>query len=91
MINLTYVIHVSYRGAIDDASTLDVGGLGFTSRRWTLSSVFFSVLFFPKTYFHFLTDLKYTGRLIAGSLSAFFSNIINNPQVSLTHPLILEC
>ena len=40
------------------------------------------------TFFHFLTDLKYTGRLIAGSLSAFSSKIIN-PQVSYRHPLIL--
>ena len=43
------------------------------------------VLFFRKTYFHFLTDLKYTGRLIAGSLSAFISKL----QVSLRHPLFL--
>ena len=36
-------------------------------------SVFFLLsFFFPKTNFHFLSDLKYTGRLIAGSLSAFF-------------------
>ena len=52
---------------------------------------FFLSFFFPKTNFHFLSDLKYTGRLIAGSLSAFFSTIINNPQVSLRHPLNLEC
>ena len=29
--------------------------------------------FFRKTYFYFLTDLEYTGKLIAGSLSAFIS------------------
>ena len=40
---------------------------------------------FSETYFHFLTDLKYTGRLIAGSLSAFISKL----QVSLRHPLFL--
>ena len=40
---------------------------------------------FSETYFHFLTDLKYNGRLIAGSLSAFISKL----QVSLRHPLFL--
>ena len=54
-------------------------------------SFFFLSFIFPKTNFHFLSDSKYTGRLIAGSLSAFFSTIINNPQVSLRHPLNLEC
>ena len=34
-----------------------------------------------------MTDFKYTGRLIAGSLSALISKIIN-PQVSHRHPLI---
>ena len=34
-----------------------------------------------------MTDLKYTVRLIAGSLSALISKIIN-PQVSHRHPLI---
>ena len=38
-------------------------------------------------YFHILTDLNYTGRLIASSLSAFISKIIN-PRVSHRHPLI---
>ena len=32
-------------------------------------------LFFFVKHFHFLTDLKYTGRLIASSLSAFISKI----------------
>ena len=31
------------------------------------------LFFFRKTYFYFLTDLEYTGKLIAGSLSAFIS------------------
>ena len=35
----------------------------------------FFVFFFGKTYFHFLTNLNYTGRIIAGSLSAFISKI----------------
>ena len=35
---------------------------------------FVFVFFFVK-HFHFLTDLKYTGRLIANSLSAFISKI----------------
>ena len=34
--------------------------------------VFPFVFFFRKTDFHFLTDLKHTGRLIPGSLSALF-------------------
>ena len=34
-----------------------------------------------------MTGLKYTGRLVASSLSAFISKIIN-PQVSHRHPLI---
>ena len=44
---------------------------------------------FFKTYFHFLTDLQYTSRLIiAALLSPFISKIIS-PQVSHGHPLIL--
>ena len=35
----------------------------------------FVLCFFRKIYFHFLTNLKYTGRLIPGSLSAFISKI----------------
>ena len=35
----------------------------------------FCFVFFRKIYFHFLTNLKYTGRLIPGSLSAFISKI----------------
>ena len=45
------------------------------------------VLFCVLAYFHILTDLNYTGRLIASSLSAFISKIIN-PRVSHRHPLI---
>ena len=30
-------------------------------------------IYFFQTYFHFLTELNYTGRLIASSLSAFIS------------------
>ena len=38
--------------------------------------VFFVVFFiFRKTCFHFLTDLKYTGRLIADSFSHFISKV----------------
>ena len=40
-------------------------------------------------FLFFLTDLKYTGRLIAGSFSAFISKIIN-PQVIHRHPLIVS-
>ena len=36
----------------------------------------FVFLFFRQTNFHFLTDLKHTGRLIAGSISAFISKIL---------------
>ena len=43
--------------------------------------------FFLKTYISFLTDLKYTVRLIACTLSALISKIIN-PRVSHRHPLI---
>ena len=82
MINLTNFINVSCRYAIDNASTLHVRGPGFDCRRWILSFRFFFVLLFcfvllflRKKIFHFLIDLKYTGRLVAGSLSAFISNI----------------
>ena len=44
-------------------------------------------VFVLKTYFLFLTDLKYTGRLIVSSLTAFISKIIN-PWVSHRNPLI---
>ena len=41
------------------------------------SFFFFFVFFciFRKTCFHFLTDLKYTGRLIADSFSHFISKV----------------
>ena len=61
------------RGAIGKALTLHVGDPEYDSRRWKIIFPFF--LLFRKTYFLFLTDLKYTGRLIAGSLSAFISKI----------------
>ena len=48
--------------------------------------LFCFVLFFLAN-FHILRDLNYTGRLIASSLSAFISKIIN-PRVSHRHPLI---
>ena len=48
---------------------------------------FLFINFFFQTYFHFLTDLNYTGWLIASSLSAFISKKIN-PLVSHRHPLI---
>ena len=68
--------------AIDNAFILYVNGPGFDFRRQKHSFLFFYFVvllfvlcFFRKTYFHFLTNLKYTGRLIAGSLSAFLSKI----------------
>ena len=79
---------VSCRGAIENVVTLHVDGPGFDSRCWKFSFLFFLgggvggpfvlfcfVFFFRKTYFHFLTNLKYTGTLIAGSLSASISKI----------------
>ena len=67
--------------AIDNAFILYVNGPGFDSRRQKhsfLSFIFWSFclfcVFFVK-HFHFLTNLKYTGRLIAVSLSAFLSKI----------------
>ena len=84
---------LSCRGAIDNALTSHVNGLGFDSRRsnffiltfWSFCFCF--VLFCFLAYFHILTDLNYTGRLIASSLAAFISKIIN-PRVSHRHPLI---
>ena len=78
--NLTRIFNITCRGAIDNALTAHGSGPGFDSRRRKLFFLFlvflfFVVFFFPKTYFHFLTDLKYTGRLIAGSLSAYISKI----------------
>ena len=53
-----------------------------------LFSFYFALfLCFFKRYFHILTDLNYAGRLIASSLSAFISKIIN-PRVGYRHPLI---
>lgn len=79
MINLTQLLKISSRSAIDNALTQSVGsGRGFApavgnfffffSRSFCFSFCFF----FRKTDFHFLTDLKHTGRLIPGSLSALF-------------------
>ena len=77
--NLTRIFNITCRGAIDNALTAQGSGPGFHSRVGSYFSFFWSfcflLFFFPKTYFHFLTDLKYTGRLIAGSLSAFISKI----------------
>ena len=81
------MINSGCRGAIDIALPLHVKGLGFDSRRRKLFFLFSWSFCFFKTCFHFLTGLKYTGRLIASSLSAFISKIIN-PQVSHRHPLI---
>ena len=79
MIILMKILNVSCRGTLDNTFTLHVNGSGFHSHPWKLSFLFGPfVLFcfvFGKTYFHFLTILKYTGRLIAGSLSAFISKI----------------
>ena len=91
----------SSRGAKDNALTSHVNGLGFDSRRrslfilifWSFCFwfvfVFYFILFrvFFKRYFHILTDLNYAGRLIASSLAAFISKIIN-PRVGHRHPLI---
>ena len=81
------MINSGCRGAIDNALPLHVKGLGFDSRRRKLFFLFSWSFCFFKTCFHFLTGLKCTGRLIASSLSAFISKIIN-PQVSHRHPLI---
>ena len=81
------MIYSGCRGAIDNALPLHAKGLGFDSRRRKLFFLFSWSFCFFKTCFHFLTGLKYTGRLIASSLSAFISKIIN-PQVSHRHPLI---
>ena len=65
------------------ALTSHFDGPGFDSRRKRLFFLLFGrfvLLFF------FLTDLKYTGILIAGSFSAFISKIIN-PQVIHRHPM----
>ena len=84
---------LSCRGAIDNALTSHVNGSGFDSRRRNVfiltfwSFYFCFVLFCFLAYFHILTDLNYTGRLIASSLAAFISKIIN-PRVSHRHPLI---
>ena len=77
-IHLTKFFVISCHGTIDNALTLHVGGLGFDSCHWKLfilALLLLLLLFFRKTYFVFLTDLKYTSRLIAGSLSAFISKI----------------
>ena len=58
--------------------------------RFVFGLFLFFILFcfvFFKRYFHILTDLNYAGRLIASSLAAFISKIIN-PRVGHRHPLI---
>ena len=81
MINLTGIFNTSCRGTIDNMLTFHAGGLGFNSRCW---KCFFFLFFGPfvvvgffsrKTYFHILTDLKYTGRLIAGFISTSYSQV----------------
>ena len=68
---LEYIFQLFKNKALP-ASNSVVGGSGFDSHRWKLSFLFFlgsfCVLFldFRKSYFHFLTNLKYTGTLIAG-------------------------
>ena len=86
------MFNLSCRGAIDNALTSHVNGLEFYSRRrnffiltfWSFCFCF--VLFCFLANFHILRDLNYTGRLIASSLSAFISKIIN-PRVGHRHPL----
>ena len=77
--------NISCPGAIGNALTLYIEGPGFDSCCEKLFFPFFfsRVLFlFLKTYLHFLTDLKYTGRVIASSTSAFIFMIIN-PWVAI--------
>ena len=86
------MFNLSCRGAIDNALTSHVNGLEFDSGRrnffiltfWSFCFCF--VLFCFLANFHILRDLNYTGRLIASSLSAFISKIIN-PRVGHRHPL----
>ena len=69
---------VSCRGAIENVVTLHVDGPGFDSRCWKFSFLFFfggGGVGGPFVLFCFLTNLKYTGTLIAGSLSASISKI----------------
>ena len=81
MINSTGIFSTSCRGTIDNMLTFHAGGLGFNSRCW---KCFFFLFFGPfvvvgffsrKTYFHILTDLKYTGRLIAAFISTSYSQV----------------
>ena len=89
------MFNLSGRGAIDNALTSHVNGLGFDSRRrnffiltfWSFWFCFVLFCFVFLANFHILRDLNYTGRLIASSLSAFISKIIN-PRVSHRHPLL---
>ena len=62
-------MNISCRGAIDNTLTLTSEVRDSTL---AIGNFFF---FFVKPHFHFWTDLKYTVRLIAGSLSAFISKI----------------
>ena len=79
--NLAADFNISYRGAIAEKTRRPTVSKvpGFDSRCRKFFFLFFFVLlvffFFRKIYVHFLTDLKYTGRLIADSLSAFISKI----------------
>ena len=69
---LTSLFNIGCRGAIGKSLTLHARRRSVIRLLpWKLSFYCFFGLFFffLKTYFHFLTDFKYTGRLIASSLS----------------------
>ena len=76
MINLRRIFNTSCRGTIDN-SHVNLPRLRSGVQLSLLEMFFFLflvlllfLLFFShKTYFHILTDLKYTGRLIAGFIS----------------------
>ena len=64
MINLRGIFSITCGGAIDNTLSCLVGGPEFDSGLW---KPFF--VFFVKHYFHSLTEVKHTGRLIAGFIS----------------------
>ena len=81
-----WIMHSLYTSMVP-ATTLADGNFLFFF--WSFC---FVLCFFRKIYFHFLTNLKYTGRLIAGSLSIFISKIQHKLALgTLIHAVRTNC
>ena len=91
LVFLEYIFHFFINEALSASNSVDrakkVLKMIFNDGSFSFFLLFFFGLFvfFFLTHFYVLTDLKYTGRLIASSLSAFISKI----QSLVIHKLAL--